>query len=96
MSLRTGEHAALKRIEEIIDALEVRGVTSSKFSGLCIELQTILETLPSKLTSISAENNTKKEHFDAIINRLRNLETFATAQSEITSGLQKYIAGPDK
>ena len=96
MSPRTGEHAALKRIEEIIDALEVRGVTLSKFSDLCLELQTILETLPSKLTSVSAEDNTTKEHFDAIINRLRKLELFATAQSEITSGFQKYIAGPDK
>ena len=96
MSLRTGEVAALKRIEEIIDALETRGVTSSKFSDLCLELQTILETLPSELTSISAKDSTTKEHFGAIINRLRKLETFSAAQSELTSGLQKYIADPDK
>ena len=96
MSLRTGEEVALKRIDEIIDALEGRGITSSKFSGLCSELQTILETLPSKLTSMSDKDNKTKEHFGAIINRLRKLETFATAQSEITSGLQKYIADPDK
>ena len=86
----------LKRIEEIIDALETRGATSSKFSGLCSELQTILETLPSKLTSISAEDTKTKEHFGALINRLRKLETFANAQSEMTSGLQKYIADPYK
>ncbi|MDC1383338.1 hypothetical protein N8500_07605 [Candidatus Puniceispirillum sp.] len=96
MSLKMEEMDALKRIEEIIDALEVRGVTSSKFSGLCSELQTILETLPFKLTSISLEDNKTKDHIGVIINRLRKLETFATAQSEITSGLQKYIADPDK
>ena len=96
MSLKTREDAALKRVEEIIDALETREVTSSKFSALCSELQTVLETLPSKLKLISTEDNKTKEQIGAIINRLRKLEIFASAQSEITAGLKKYIADPDK
>ena len=96
MSLNNKELDVLTRIGKLIDALETRGGTASNFSKLCSELQTLLDVLPSKLKSVLAEDDITKEHIGAIINRLRKLEIFATAQSGITSGLQKYIAKPDK
>ena len=86
----------LVRIGEIIDALETRGSTASNFLDLCSELETLLDALPSKLIGVSVENYETKKRISSMINRLGKLEAFATAQSEITSKLQKYIADPDK
>ena len=91
-----GEVSELKRVEKIIDALEMRESTSSSFYDLCSELQNLLDVLPSKLGAISKADDDIKNRMASIINRLKKLETFATAQSDITSGLQKYIANPDK
>ena len=86
----------LSRIEKIIDALERRGLSSSNFSNLCSELQILMDELSSKLAVAPMEDENIKKRASLIINRLNKLETFANAQSEITSGLQKYIANPDK
>ena len=91
-----GEAAALERIEEVIDALESRDSTSSIFHTLCSELHILLDALPNKLVAGTIDDVDVKKQINSIINRLRKLETFANAQSEITSGLQKFIANPDK
>ena len=86
----------LKRIEDVIDALETRGLTSSDFFESCAALQALLDELPFQLAAGLMEDNDINKRVSSIISRLRKLETFADSQSEITSGLQKYIANPDK
>jgi hypothetical protein len=94
--LNTRQLTDLYRIEEIIDALESRGSTSSSFYNLCSELQTLLDAFPFKSTELLVKDDDVKKRIGFIVNRLRKIESFASAQSEITSGLQKYIANPDK
>ena len=43
MALSKEDVEVLQRIESLIDALEVRGITSSKFHDLCSELDACLK-----------------------------------------------------
>jgi hypothetical protein len=86
----------LQRIESIVDALEVRGITSSKFYDLCSELDACLKLFPTQKIMQNSVEGDKKALFVSLVKRLKKLEIYAGAQSEITSGLNTYIDDFDK
>ena len=86
----------LQRIETVIDALEVRGNTSSKFSELCSELEARLKSFPAQKIMQDGVEADKKVLFEQLIKRLKKLEVYAGTQSEITTGLNTYIDDLDK
>jgi hypothetical protein len=81
----------LQRIESVIDALEVRGITSAKFYELCSELDTCLKLFPARQIMQDGVEEDKKALFVSLIKRLKKLEIYAGAQSEITTGLNTFI-----
>ena len=86
----------LQRIESVIDALEVRGITSAKFYELCSELDACLKLFPAQKIMRDGVEGDKKALFEQLIKRLKQLEVFAGTQSEITTGLNTYIDDLDK
>ena len=86
----------LQRIESVIDALEVRGITSSKFYDLCSELETCFKSFPAQKIMQDGVEADKKAIFEHLIKRLKKLEIYAGTQSEITTGLNTYIDDLDK
>ena len=96
MALDEEDVEVLQRIENVIDALEVRGITSAEFYDLCSELDTCLKLFPAEKMIHDGVEGEKKAFFVQLINRLKKLETYATAQSDITTGLNTYINDLDK
>lgn len=86
----------LQRIESVIDALEVRGITSAKFYELCSELDACLKLFPAQKIMREGVEGDKKALFVQLIKRLKKLEIYAGTQSEITTGLNTYIDDLDK
>ena len=86
----------LLRIESLIDALEVRGITSSRFYDLCSELDACLKLFPAQKIMHDGVEGDKKALFVQLIKRLKKLEIYAGTQSEITTGLNTYINDFDK
>ena len=86
----------LLRIESLIDALEVRGITSSRFYDLCSELDACLKLFPAQKIMHDGVEGDKKALFVQLIKRLKKLEVYADTQSEITTGLNTYIDDLDK
>ena len=96
MALSKVDVEVLQRIECIVDALEVRGITSSKFYDLCSELDASLKLLPTQKIMQNGDEGDEKALFVSLVKRLKKLEIYAGAQSEITSGLNTYIDDFDK
>ena len=96
MALSKVDVEVLQRIESIVDALEVRGITSSKFYDLCSELDACLKLFPTQQIIQNSVEGDKKVLFVSLVKRLKKLEIYAGAQSEITSGLNTYIDDFDK
>ena len=86
----------LQRIESVIDALEVRGITSSKFHDLCSELDACLKLFSAQQIMQAGVDGDEKALFVSLIKRLKKLEIYAGTQSEITTGLNTYIGDLDK
>lgn len=96
MALSKEDVEVLQRIENVVDALEVRGITSSKFHDLCSELDACLKLLPAQKIMRDGVEGDKKALFMQLISRLKKLEIYAGTQSEITTGLNTYIDDLDK
>lgn len=96
MALSEEDVEVLQRIESVIDALEVHGITSSKFHDLCSELDACLKLFPAQKIMNDGVEEDKKALFVQLIKRLKKLEIYAGNQSEITAGLNTYIDDLDK
>ena len=96
MALSEEDVEVLQRIESVIDALEVRGITSSKFYDLCSELDACLKLFPAQKIMHDGADGNKKALFVQLIKRLKKLEIYADTQSDITTGLNTYINDLDK
>ena len=86
----------LLRIESLIGALEVRGITSSKFHDLCSELDACLKLFSTEQIMQDGVEGDEKALFVSLIKRLKKLEIYAGTQSEITTGLNTYIDDLEK
>ena len=96
MALSEKDVEVLQRIESVIDALEVRGITSSKFHDLCSELDACLKLFSAQKIMQDGVEGGEKALFVSLIKRLKKLEIYAGTQSEITTGLKTYIDDLDK
>ena len=96
MALSKEHVEVLQRIESVVDALEVRGITSSKFYDLCSELDACLKLFPAQKIMHDGAEGDKKALFVQLIKRLKKLEIYAGVQSQITTGLNTYINDFDK
>ena len=96
MALSEEDVEVLQRIESLIDALEVRGITSSKFYDLCSELDACLKLFPAQKIMRDGVDGDKKALFVQLIKRLKKLEIYAGTHSEVTTGLNTYIDDLDK
>jgi hypothetical protein len=96
LALSEEDVEVLQRIESVIDALEIRGITSSKFYDLCSELDACLEAFPAQKIMHDGVEGDKKALFVQLIKRMKKLEIYAGTQSEITTGLNTYIDDLDK
>ena len=96
MALNEDDVEVLQRIESVIDALEVRGITFSKFSELCSELEACLKLFPTQKIMHDGVEADKKARIEQLVARLKKLEIYAGSQSEITTGLNTYIDDLDK
>ena len=66
MALSEEDVEALQRIESVIDALEARGITSSKFYDLCSELDACLKLFPAQKIMHDGVKGDKKSSFCAV------------------------------
>jgi len=96
LALSEEDVSLLQRIDSVIDALEVRGITSSKFYDLCSELDACLKSLPAQKIMHDGVEADKKARIKQLVERLKKLEIYAGSQSEITTGLNTYIDDLDK
>ena len=96
MALSKEDVEVLQRIENVVDALEVREITSSKFHDLCSELDVCLKLFSAQRIMQDGVEGDEKDLFMSLIKRLKKLEIYAGTQSEITSGLNTYIDDLDK
>ena len=96
MVLSEEDVEVLQRIETVIDALEVRGNTSSKFFELCSELEACLKLFPARQIMQDGVEGDEKALFVSLIKRLKKLEIYSGTQSEITTVLNTYIDDFDK
>jgi hypothetical protein len=96
LALSEEDVEVVQRIESVIDALEVRGISSSKFHELCSELDVYLKLFPARKIMQDGVEGDKKALFVQLIKRLKKLEIYAGTQSEITTGLNTYIDDLDK
>ena len=96
MALSEKDIEVLQRIESVIDALEVRGITSSEFHELCSELDACLKLFSAQKIMQDGVEGDEKALFVSLIKRLKKLEIYAGTQSEITTGLNTYIDDLDK
>ena len=99
MSPSNLEAGLLSRVEGLLDALEMRGRTSTDFLALCSELQTCLEMVADEKTSRKEAVDIGKElksRLERIVTRIEKLEIYSSKQANITSNLQKHIADADK
>jgi hypothetical protein len=96
LALSEEDVEVLQRIESVIDALEVRGITSSKFYNLCSELDACLKLFPAQKIMHDGVEGDEKVRFMQLIKRMKKLEIYAGTQSEITNGLSIYIDDLDK
>ena len=96
MALSEEDVRVLQRIGSVIDALEVRGITSSKFHDLCSELDACLKLFSTEQIMQDGVEGDEKALFVSLIKRLKKLEVYAGTQSEITAGLNTYIDDLDK
>ena len=93
------EASFLARIEDLLDALEMRGKNSTEFFALCSELQTCMEGVSGDKASFEQMVDVSSElkiRLERIISRMEALEIYSTKQTEITSNIQKYIVDADK
>lgn len=86
----------LRRVEDLIDALEVRGITSAKFYDLCSEIDSCLKNFPAEEILQAKYDVDTTSRFLSLIKRLKKLEIFAGAQAGITTSLTDYIANTGK
>ena len=96
MALSKEDVEVLQRIENVVDALEVREITSSKFHDLCSELDVCLKLFSAQRIMQDGVEGDEKDLFMSLIKRLKKLEIYAGTQSEITTGLNTYIDDLDK
>ena len=82
----------LKRVEQMLDALEASDQSSVDFRAGCDRLDNYLGDQKTLLAAGGALTDQQKSRVASIIERLAGLQKRAETRANIPAGLQKYIA----
>ena len=82
----------LKRVEQMLDALEASDQSSADFRAGCDQLDNYLGDQKTQLAVGGALTDQQKSRVASIIERLVGLQKRAETRANIPTGLQKYIA----
>ena len=82
----------LKRVEQMLDALNVADQSSKDFQDGCHQLERYLTDQKASLLTGGALSEPHKARVSVIIKRLAGLQKRAETRANIPVGLQKYIA----
>ena len=82
----------LKRVEQMLDALEAPEQSSTEFKDGCNQLERYLNEQRASLIAGGALSELHKNRVAVIIERLTGLQKRAETRANIPVGLQKYIA----
>ena len=82
----------LKRVEQMLDALETSDQSSADFQAGCDQLDNYLSDQKTLLAAGGALTDQQKSCVASIIERLARLQKRAETRANIPTGLQKYIA----
>ena len=82
----------LKRVEQMLDALEASDQSSADFRAGCDQLDKYLDDQKTLLAAGGALTDQQKSRVASIIERLAGLQKRAETRANIPTGLQKYIA----
>ena len=92
MSDTTAKEDTLKRVEQMLDALEASDQSSADFRAGCDQLDNYLSDQKTLLVAGGALTDQQKFRVASIIERLAGLQKRAETRANIPTGLQKYIA----
>ena len=92
MSDTTAIEDTLKRVEQMLDALEASDQSSADFRAGCDQLNNYLGDQKTLLAVGGAFTEQQKSRVASIIERLAGLQKRAETRAKIPTGLQKYIA----
>ena len=82
----------LKRVEQMLDALEASDQSSADFRAGCDQLDDYLGEQKALLAAGGALTDQQKGRVASIITQLAGLQKRAETRANIPTGLQKYIA----
>ena len=82
----------LKRVEQMLDALDASDQSSADFRAGCDQLDNYLGDQKALLAAGGALTDQQKGRVASIIKRLAGLQKRAETRANIPTGLQKYIA----
>ena len=82
----------LKRVEQMLDALEASDQSSADFRAGCDQLDNYLGDQKTLLAAGDALTEQQKSRVASIIKRLAGLQKRAEIRADIPTSLQKYIA----
>jgi len=82
----------LKRVELMLDALDVSDQSSTEFRDGCDQLERYLNDQKASLMAGGALPEPHKIRVAVIMERLARLQKRAETRADIPTGLQKYIA----
>ena len=82
----------LKRVEQMLDALDVLHQSSTEFRDACDQLERYLDIQKTSLMAGGVLLEPHKSRVVAIIQRLAGLQKRAETRASIPTELQKYIA----
>ena len=92
MSDKAAIEDTLKRVEQMLDALEVSDQSSADFRADCDQLDNYLGDQKTLLAAGGAFTDQQKSRVASIIGRLAGLQKSAETRANIPTDLQKYIA----
>ena len=82
----------LRRVEQMLDALELSNQSSTDFRIGCDQLDSYLSDHSALLNAGITLSIQQKSRLKTVINRLTRLQKRAETRANIPSSLQKYIA----
>ena len=82
----------LKRVEQILDALETSNQSSTEFKDGCDQLERYLNDHRASLIAGGTLAEPQKSRVAVIVERLTGLQIRAKTRANIPTELQKYIA----
>ena len=92
MSANNNIGDVLKRVEQMLDALQSPAQSSADFKAGCDSLQTYLDHQAGVFAAAAALSEQDKTRLASVVERLARLQKQAETKAAIPTELQKYIA----